>query len=120
MDQMMLAPHIPNNSTRQSAPGTSTPAANAPALAIPVVQQDAWERPWNGAAAPSPDQTRDVGDRVRIRQGRRPIPALVGRVGTVVEVFRAPRDSCLVRIDGDPDRRREWFCYHDEVAASDQ
>jgi hypothetical protein len=120
MDQMMPAPHAPNNSTRQSVPGAITPAADAPALAVQVVQQDVWEQPWNGAAAPSPDQTRTVGDRVLIRQGRRPIPALVGRVGTVVEVFRAPRDSCLVRIDGDPDRRREWFCYHDEVAASDQ
>ena len=26
---------------------------------------------------------------------------------TVVEVFRVPQDSCLVRIDGDPNRRRE-------------
>jgi hypothetical protein len=42
----------------------------------------------------------------------------VGRAGTVVEVFRVPRDSCLVRIDGDPNRQREWFLYRDEVAIS--
>jgi hypothetical protein len=57
----------------------------------------------------------DSGDRVQIRQGRRPIPGLLGRIGTVVEVFRVPQDSCLVRIDGDPNRRREWFFYLDEV-----
>jgi hypothetical protein len=34
----------------------------------------------------------------------------------VVEIFRVPRDSCLVHLDGDRDRQREWFCYHDEVA----
>ena len=52
----------------------------------------------------------DVGDRVHIRQGSKPLhPELVGRAGTVVEVFRVPQDSCLVRIDGDRDRPREWF-----------
>ena len=63
-------------------------------------------------------QERDLGsgDRIRIRQGKRPIPDLVGRVGTIVEVFRMPLDSCLVRIDGDTDRRREWFFYRDELA----
>ena len=61
----------------------------------------------------------DGGDRVQIRQGRRPIPGLLGRMGTVVEVFRVPQDSCLVRIDGDPNRRREWFFYRDEIAISD-
>jgi hypothetical protein len=39
------------------------------------------------------------GDRIRIRQDKRPIPDLVGRIGTIVEVFRVPRDSCLVRVD---------------------
>lgn len=58
------------------------------------------------------------GDRIRIRQGKRSIPNLVGRVGTIVEVFCVPRDSCLVRIEGDTDRRREWFFYRDELAAS--
>jgi hypothetical protein len=57
-----------------------------------------------------------VGDRIIIQQGRRAIPALLNQIGTVVEIFRAPRDSCLVRLEGDTDRRREWFCYHDEVA----
>jgi hypothetical protein len=66
-----------------------------------------------------PARELDSGDRVHIRQGNRPIPAFLGRAGTVVEVFRVPRDSCLVRIDGDPDRRREWFFYRDEVVISD-
>lgn len=57
-----------------------------------------------------------VGKQTRIRQGRqRLIPELVGQVGTIVEVFRLPRDSCLVRIDGDLNRQREWFFYRDEV-----
>lgn len=61
----------------------------------------------------------EVGGRVRVQQGRRSLPELlVGRVGTVVELFRAPRGSCLVRIDGDKNRRQEWFFYDDEVAAS--
>jgi hypothetical protein len=57
----------------------------------------------------------NVGDRIQVRQGSRPLPALVGHVGMVVEVFRLPRDSCMVRIAGDPDRQREWFFYRDEV-----
>jgi hypothetical protein len=61
----------------------------------------------------------DGGNRVYIRQGRKPLlPSFVGRIGTVVEVFRAPRDSCLVCIDGDPYRQREWFFYRDEVVIS--
>jgi hypothetical protein len=60
----------------------------------------------------------DSGDRVRIQQGNRPIPELLDREGTVVEVFRLPLDSCLVRIDGDPNHRREWFFYRDEVVIS--
>ena len=59
------------------------------------------------------------GDRVQICQGQRPIPGLLDRIGTVVEVFRWPQDSCVVRIDGDPNRRREWFFYRDEVVISD-
>jgi hypothetical protein len=56
-------------------------------------------------------QARDIrgGDRIRIRQGKRLIPDLVGRTGTIVEVFRVPRDSCLVRIGDDMDRLCEWF-----------
>lgn len=61
----------------------------------------------------------DVGERVRVRQARRPIPELVGHVGTIVEVFRVPRGSCLVRIDGDPDPEREWLLYRDEIAIDD-
>ena len=66
---------------------------------------------------PSPFVKRDLdsGDRIRIHAGQRPIPQLVGHVGTVVEVFRLPVGSCLVLIDGDLDRR-EWFFYQDEVA----
>jgi hypothetical protein len=62
----------------------------------------------------------DGGDRVRIRQGARSLRLdLIGQLGTVAEVFRAPLDSCMVRIDGDPNRRREWFLYRDEVMISD-
>jgi hypothetical protein len=69
----------------------------------------------------APPQVRElnVGERVQIRQGRRPITELLGEVGTVVEVFRAPRGCCLVRIDGDQNRRREWFFYPDEIAVSE-
>jgi ribosomal protein L21E len=67
----------------------------------------------------SPEREIDNGDRVHIRQGGRPIPAFLGRAGTVVEVFRVPCDSCLVRIDGDPNRQRKWFFYRDEVVISE-
>ena len=67
-----------------------------------------------------PARVIDGGDRVHIQQGGKPLRSeLVGRAGTVVEVFRVPRDSCLVRIDGDPNRQREWFFYRDEVVISD-
>jgi hypothetical protein len=83
-----------------------------------VVPHDAWEQPRN-TRTPSP-QAREpaVGDRIIIRQGRRSISSLLGQIGTVVEIFRTPRDSCLVHMDGDINRQREWFCYHDEVALS--
>lgn len=58
------------------------------------------------------------GDRVQIRQGQRSIPELIGHIGTIVEVFRAPLDSCMVRIDNDPDNQREWFLYRDEIVMS--
>jgi hypothetical protein len=61
----------------------------------------------------------NVGERIQIQQGRRPIPELLGEVGTVVEVFRMPRSCCLVRIDGDQNRQREWFFYRDEIATSE-
>ena len=67
-------------------------------------------------------QARELGggDRVYIRQASKPLlPEIQGRAGTVVEVFRVPRDSCLVRIDGDPQHQREWFFYRDEVVISD-
>jgi hypothetical protein len=63
------------------------------------------------------DRDLDNGDRIRIRQGQRAIPDLVDRTGTIVEMFRAPLGSCLVRIDGDQDLKREWFFYRDEVVA---
>ena len=67
----------------------------------------------------SPARAIDSGDRVHIRQGSKPLrPELLGRAGTVVEVFRMPRDSCLVRMDGDLNRQREWFFYRDEVVIS--
>jgi hypothetical protein len=65
---------------------------------------------------PPVDHYLAIGDRIHIRQGGRAIPTLVGRVATVVEVFRVPVGSCLARIEGDPDRLREWFLYGDEVA----
>lgn len=70
--------------------------------------------------APPPRQewNIDVGSRIRIRQGRRPIADLVGHEGMVVEVFRLPLDSCMVRIDGDLDQR-EWFFYGDEIALAE-
>ena len=70
-------------------------------------------------AQPQP-QDLNGGDRVRVQPGGRPLfPELVGQVGTIVEVFRAPQGSCLVRIDGDPDREREWFLYRDEIVIGD-
>jgi len=70
--------------------------------------------------SPLPTPTIDGGDRVSIQQGVRPLRLeLIGRLGTVVEVFRVPLDSCMVRIDGDPNRSREWFLYRDEVMRSD-
>jgi len=43
----------------------------------------------------------------------------VGQLGTIIEVFRVPHGSCLARIDGDPDRVREWFPNRDEIVISD-
>lgn len=61
----------------------------------------------------------DVGARIAIRWPRPTLAALAGRVGTVVEVFRVPLDSCMVRLDGDPNQQREWFFYREEFAISD-
>jgi hypothetical protein len=58
------------------------------------------------------------GDRIYIRQGSRPIPGLVGQVGTVVELFRVPLGSCLAHIDSDPHLQREWFFYRDEITTN--
>jgi hypothetical protein len=67
-----------------------------------------------------PARAIEVGDQVHIQQGSKPLrPELVGQAGTVVEVFRMPQDSCLVRIAGDRDHQREWFFYRDEVTTSD-
>jgi hypothetical protein len=83
---------------------------------IRVVQHDAWEQPRSMLFPLPTEREPAVGDRIIIRQGRRSIPRLLNQIGTVVEIFRAPRESCLVQIDGDTDRQREWFFYHDEVA----
>lgn len=108
----MLAPPRSTHGTYNEVvmPFNSTPP-------LRVVQQDDWEQPW-GDTPPSEVRARAVGDRVIIRQGRQPITELLGQVGTVVEVFRVPRDSCLVRFDNDPERQREWFFYHDEITTS--
>jgi len=66
---------------------------------------------------PLPERDINNGDRIRIRQGQRAIPDLIGHIGTIVEVFRAPLGSCMVRIDNDPEHQREWFLYRDEIAA---
>ena len=74
-----------------------------------------------GAVIPQP-QLRDLngGDRIRIQPGGRPLlPELVGQLGTIVEVFRVPQGSCLVRIDDDADWVREWFFYRDEIVIGD-
>jgi len=71
-----------------------------------------------GATSRPQGRELDVGDRIHIRHGKGPLPALVGRIGTVVDIFRVPLDACLVRIDGDPDRR-EWFFYSDEIATGE-
>jgi hypothetical protein len=65
------------------------------------------------------EQNIHIGDRVRIREDRWPLIGRVDQVGTVVELFRAPRDSCLVRVDGDTKRNREWFFYWAEITISD-
>jgi hypothetical protein len=75
-------------------------------------------QPMSEVPSQTPERELDSGDRIHIRQGQRPISHLVGQSGTIVEVFRAPRGSCLVRIDNDPNRQREWFFYRDEVAPS--
>jgi hypothetical protein len=74
-----------------------------------------------GAVIPQP-QPRDLngGDRIRVQLSDRPLlPELVGQLGTIVEVFRVPQGSCLVRIDGDAERVREWFFYRDEIVIGD-
>jgi hypothetical protein len=68
-------------------------------------------------------QPRDLnsGDRIRIQLGGRLLlPELVGQIGTIIEVFRMPRGSCLVHIDGDAYRGREWFLYRDEIVVGER
>ena len=65
----------------------------------------------------SAERELNIGDRIQIRQGLWPIPAFLGQLGTIVEIFRVPLGSCRVRVDGD--LGRDWFFYRDEVAASD-
>jgi hypothetical protein len=111
-DRAMQAQYAPITSAHRPYDRGAIPIGDARR----VVQHDAWEQPRN-TRTPAPEAREPaVGDRIIIRQGRRSLPALLGQIGTVIEIFRAPRDSCLVRIDGDTNRQREWFCYHDEVA----
>jgi hypothetical protein len=111
-DRAMQTQYAPITTAHRPYDGGAIPTGDI----LCAVPHDAWEQPRN-THTPSPE-TREpaVGDRIIIRQGRRSLPALLGQIGTVVEIFRAPRDSCLVRIDRDGNRQREWFCYHDEVA----
>jgi hypothetical protein len=69
----------------------------------------------NDALAWVEEHTLHVGDRVRIRQDRWPLPGLADQVGTVVQLINVPRDCCLVRIDDDTDVSRVWFFYRAEV-----
>ena len=62
----------------------------------------------------------DVGDRVRIREGRWPLPGIVDQVGTVVEALRVPSDTYLVRVDGDTHPSRVWFFYRVDVVPAMQ
>ncbi|KPV52706.1 hypothetical protein SE17_13895 [Kouleothrix aurantiaca] len=100
----------------QHAPARAPQRQHTRAGAIRVIQQDAWERPRNPDAPAPTTREPAIGDRVVIQQGRRTIPAFLGQIGTVVQLFRVPRDSCLVRVDGDRAGQPELFCYHDEVA----
>ena len=59
-----------------------------------------------------------VGDRVRIRPDRWPLPGTLDQVGTVAAVCRMPRNSYLVSVDGDTKRDRQFFFYSVEVAAN--
>jgi hypothetical protein len=111
-DHAMQPQHAPINTAHRLDDGWAIPAGEV----VRVVQQDTWERPRSAHTPPPVAREPAVGDRIIIRQGRRSLPALLGQIGTVVEIFRAPRDSCLVHMDGDTNRQREWFCYHDEVA----
>ncbi|HEU5012647.1 MAG TPA: hypothetical protein VFT66_08895 [Roseiflexaceae bacterium] len=72
----------------------------------------------NGIALQPQKQLLDVGDRIYVRRGRQSISVIVNQQGTVVEVFRVPQGSCMVRIDGDLNLDREWFLYRDEVMIS--
>ncbi len=71
----------------------------------------------NDAYAWVEEQTLRVGDRVRIRRDRWPLPGLADQVGTVVQLINVPRDCCLVRVDGDTESSRVWFFYCSEVLA---
>ena len=64
-------------------------------------------------------QALQVGDRVSIRRDRWPLLGHIDQVGTIVELLHMPRDSCLVRVDGDILRNRAWFFYNVEVLADD-
>lgn len=61
------------------------------------------------------DREIEVGEHVSITQGKYAMPRLVGQTGIVVEVFRLPWESCLVRLDSDHNLQREWFFYRDEI-----
>jgi hypothetical protein len=99
----------------QHGPAAAARRQGASAGGIRVVQQDAWERP-RSLQAPQPTKREPaIGDRVVIRQGRRASSTFVGQTGTVIEIFRVPRDSCVVCIDGDGAGQPGLFCYHDEV-----
>jgi hypothetical protein len=65
------------------------------------------------------EQALQVGDRVRIRPDRRPLPGVPDQAGLVVKVIAMPRDSYLVRVDGDTERGRVWFFYRAEIAVEE-
>lgn len=65
----------------------------------------------------SPHQSVAIGDRIVVRSGRQAMAGFVGKPGTVVAVFDAPRGSCVVRMDSGLDQP-EVFVYPAEVIAS--
>lgn len=68
-------------------------------------------------AAQPQKQYLEVGDRIIVRSSRQEMTLFVGKPGTVVAVFDAPRGSCLVRMDTGH-RKSDLFVYRTEISDS--